>query len=85
MPAIKVTTEIDLDIDTAAKWFCGLDDDQMAKFLVKVATESLSYEGNAENQWYYLGGHLRSCSCVTEATRDMLRKWVYWMEHSDHE
>jgi hypothetical protein len=40
MPAIKVTTEIELDIDTAAKWFAHLSDDEMCRFLVAVAEEA---------------------------------------------
>lgn len=84
MPAIKVTTEIDLDIETAAKWFAGLDDDQMCKFLVEVAREAEQWQGSPDNQWYYLGGHLRNCVCSTDAAREMVRAWAYWMEHSDH-
>lgn len=84
MPAIKVTTEIELDIDTAAKWFAGLDDDQMCRFLVAVAAEAERYPSDPDNQWYYLGGHLRNCACSTEGAREMIRKWAHWMEHSTH-
>lgn len=41
---MRVTVEtsrvIDLDIDTAAAWFAGLDDDQMTKFFVAVAEQA---------------------------------------------
>lgn len=84
MATIKVTTEIDLDIDTAAKWFAGLDDDEMCRFLVAVAEEAKAYPGDPDNQWYYLGGHLNSCECATEDARGMVRKWAYWIEHSQH-
>lgn len=84
MTTIRVTTGIELDIETAAKWFAGLDDDQMCKFLVAVAAEAEKYPGSPDNQWYYLGGHLRSCKCSTEEARTMVRQWAYWMEHSDH-
>ena len=84
MHKIKVTTEIELDIETAAKWFAGLDDDAMCRFLVAVAKEAEAFQGGPENQWYYLGGHLRNCECSTEGTREMLRRWVYWMERSTH-
>jgi hypothetical protein len=85
MTTIRVTTNIELDIETAAKWFANLDDDQMCRFLVAVEAESRSYSGNPDNQWYYLGGHLRSCKCSNDETREMLRAWVHWMEHSEHE
>ncbi len=84
MPRIKIMTEIDLDIETAAKWFASLDDDQMCRFLVAVAREAKSFKGGADNQWYYLGGHLRSCECSTDDAREMIRSWVHWMENSTH-
>ena len=84
MPSIKITTEINLDIETAAKWFAGLDDDQMCKFLVAVAAESKNFPCHADNQWYYLGGHLRNCECSTDDASEMIKSWHYWMENSDH-
>ena len=86
MPRIKttVTTEIDLDIATAAKWFAELDDDQMCKFLVEVARIAEDYPNSPENQWYYLGGHLRNCECSTDAARNMVKAWAHWIDHSEH-
>lgn len=84
MATIKVTTEIELDIETAAKWFASLDDDAMCRFLVAVANEAKSYPSNPDNQWYYLGGHLRNCECSTEAAREMVKAWAYWIDHSAH-
>jgi hypothetical protein len=81
---ITVTTDIELDVETAAKWFASLDDDQMCKFLVAVAEEAKSYSSNPDNQWYYLGGHLRSCECSTNEAREMVKAWAYWIEHSNH-
>lgn len=85
MTRITVTTDIELDVETAAKWFAALDDDQMCRFLVAVAAEAGAYPSDPDNQWYYLGGHLRSCECSNEETRDMIRSWAHWMEHSTHE
>lgn len=84
MTTIRVTTDIELDIATAAKWFAGLDDDQMCRFLVAVEQEARAFEGHADSQWYYLGGHLRNCHCSNEETREMLRAWVHWMDNSEH-
>ena len=84
MPTIKVTTEIELDIETAAKWFAGLDDDEMCRFLVAVAKEAQSFKNGADSQWYYLGGHLKNCACSTEDAREMIRSWHHWMTHSEH-
>ncbi len=79
-----VTTEIELDVKTAAKWFAHLSDDEMAEFLIQVEKESRVYPSDPDNQWYYLGGHLRNCECSNDETRQMLRRWVYWMDHSNH-
>ncbi len=85
MPQITVTTKIELDISTAAKWFAALNDDEMCNFLVAVAEEAKEFSGNSDNQWYYLGGHLKNCECSTNEAREMIRSWVYWMEHSNHQ
>lgn len=81
---LTITTEITLDVPTAAKWFAQLNDDEMAEFLTAVAAEAQNYPSDPGNQWYYLGGHLRNCECVTEETREMIRSWAHWMEHSTH-
>lgn len=82
--SITVTTEIDLDVKTAAAWFANLDDDTQCRFLVAVAAEAQKWEGMPDNQWYYLGGHLRHCHCSNEETREMIRAWAHWMQHSEH-
>ncbi len=84
MATITVTTKIELDVETAAKWFAALDDDAMCKFLVAVAAEARKYPSDPDNQWYYLGGHLRNCECSTEDAREMIQRWHYWMQHSNH-
>jgi hypothetical protein len=83
-----VTTDIELGIDTAAQWFCGLDDDQMARFFVAVAgmaPQLFGSEYKAECQWWFVGGHLRRCECSTEAGREMLRRIVASMESDVHD
>jgi hypothetical protein len=84
MTSVTVTTKIELDIETAAKWFAGLDDDEMCRFLVAVAKEAEAFPCGADSQWYYLGGHLKNCACSTDATREMIKSWAHWMEHSNH-
>lgn len=79
-----VTTVIELGIDQAAEWFCGLDDDQMAKFFVAVAEGAKRWPRDADNQWYSVGGHLRNCQCSTESAREMIRSIAHYMETSEH-
>ncbi len=84
MPRVQITTLIDLDLETGAKWFASLDDDQMCRFLVLVAEEAKKFDGNPDMQWYYLGGHLRNCKCSTPEARDMIKKWAEYAATSDH-
>lgn len=79
-----VTTEIDLDVQTAAEWFSGLDDDQQTQFFVAVAEIAKSWPGSADTQWYSIGGHLRSCDCSTDDAREMIRSIARYMETSNH-
>lgn len=80
-----ITTEvtIELDIQTAAKWFSGLSDDEMCKFFVAVAAEAESWPGSAETMWWYVGRHLRECECSTELARDLIRGINRAMEHGN--
>lgn len=74
---LTVTTEITLDVETAATWFCGLSDEQQADFFInvqRVADETMG--GNPYLQWAYMMGHLRTCECSNEATRAMIREWA---------
>jgi hypothetical protein len=80
---IEMKSTVDITVDLLAQIFCSLDDDQMCKFFVKVHEEA-SKVSSFDNQWYYLGGHLRNCECSNEVTRDMLRNIVQHMETSDH-
>lgn len=80
---VELRTKVNVTVDMLAEIFCALDDDQMCKFFVKVH-EIAEKNPLFDNQWYYLGGHLKSCACSNDGTREMLRNIVHWMEHSDH-
>jgi hypothetical protein len=81
---IETRTDIDLDVKAAAKWFAGLSDDDMAEFLIEVAELAKAFPGSPDDQWYYLGGHLRNCPCATDAAREMVKAWAHWIDHSNH-
>lgn len=78
-PAIVVevkkteTLTIGLDIETAAAWFCELDDEQQADFFIAVARRAESWAVRPETQWISVGQHLRDCSCATDEAREMIR------------
>ena len=83
MTTIRVTTDIELDIETAAKWFAALNDDDMAKFFCAVAEKVKGWPHPAmspQMMWAYVGEHLATCECSTEDGRNMLRDIVHFME-----
>lgn len=80
---IELRTKVEVTVDVLADVFCALDDDAMCQFFVKVH-ERASKVPTFDNQWYYLGGHLRNCECSNDGTREMLRNIVHYMDTSDH-
>lgn len=82
---IEMMSTVDIDVETLARLFVHLDDDQMCKFFVEVHRQATEIGPQFDNQWYFLGGHLRNCKCSNEGTREMLRNIVYHMEHSTHD
>ncbi len=79
---IKIETEIALDIDVAAKWFAGLNDDEQSKFFVSVCANMQDVSAaQRETQWFAIGNHLATCECSTEEAREMIRSIVYGIDH----
>jgi len=84
---VKITTEteIEMDLDVMAKAFAHLNDDEQAKFFVKVAEIGKTFGGfGPEYQWYQIGSHLRNCECSTEAAREMIRHMHIGLEEGTH-
>jgi hypothetical protein len=67
-------TQIDLDMETAAQWFAHLTDEQQADFFVAVAKISSTWPYGGGSQWWYVGRHLRDCSCSTDEARELVRE-----------
>lgn len=81
-----VTTEIDLDIATVAKWFVNLTDDDWCGFFVAVAKETETWGPAREGAMYWATGrHLRECECSSEGARSMLHDIVHAMEYEPQE
>jgi hypothetical protein len=70
---MKVTVDIALTVEQLAEIFCGLDDDTQARFFVECAKIASSWEPHID-QFYAVGRHLRTCSCSTEAARELVRR-----------
>lgn len=75
------TTEIDLDVADAAKWFWGLTDEDQAQFLIEVDRVSRAEVGyGANSQWCYMIAHLKTCPCSNDDARQMVRDWAGFLE-----
>jgi len=78
MKPLRVQAEVKLDLETVAKWFAELDDDEQARFFVIVAKEAEEWPKGKFNfgpshQWWSIGSHLRNCECSSEGARDLVR------------
>ena len=81
--SVTVTTEIPLDVETAAKWFWGLSDEDQAQFLIEVDRISRADVGyGASTQWSYMIGHLQTCECSNDDARQMVRDWASYLERA---
>lgn len=74
MPTVEIVTKtkLTLDVQVAAKWFCGLSDEQQADFFIAVAKEAESWDQPQWDQWWLVGKHLRTCSCSTDEARELV-------------
>lgn len=70
---VSITTEIEIDLATCAKWFSALDDEQQAQFFIEVANISKTWGGcGAWSQFYRVGSHLKTCGCSTDEAREIV-------------
>jgi hypothetical protein len=74
---LSVTVDVPMTLEQLAGLFVELDDDSQAKFFVEVARLMGTWTAHERNmQEFYIGRHLRDCSCSTEDARDFLRNIV---------
>lgn len=78
---ITVTTEVDLDVETGARWFAGLDDEQQVQFFKAVAKESESWPHIPDLQWCNVGRHLAQCECSSDGARELIRSLAGHMDY----
>jgi len=62
------------DPKSMAEVFCEWDDERQAQFFIEVARVMRTWgPGKHDTQAYYIGGHLKTCSCSTEEAREFVR------------
>ena len=81
---LTVTVDVPMTLEQLAGLFVELDVAAQAKFFVEVARLMSTWTPHERNmQEFYIGRHLRDCSCSTEEARDFLRSLVDSM-NPDH-
>lgn len=75
----------DKEVQSLAERFCAMDDDAQAKFFVEVAAIMdrwpMPPSHGRSMQCWFIGRHLATCSCSTEAGREVIRDIFNSMEH----
>lgn len=80
---IEMKSTVEITVELMARIFCDMSDEDMCQFFVEVAKEA-SKVPTFDNQWYFLGGHLRNCECSTPEAREMINSIHYHMHNSAH-
>ena len=79
------TVKVPISILRLAEIFSAMDDDKQAQFFVEVAKIMNGWGvGKADNQAWYIGGHLRNCKCSTDEARELIRSLANGLEKSEH-
>ena len=81
---IEMKSTVDVTPEMLAEIFCHMDDDAQCKFFVKVGEIAAASPFNFDQQWHYLGGHLRNCECSTEPARAFIRGLYEATQTSEH-
>jgi hypothetical protein len=73
---MKLSVDVDLKLtpETLAAAFCDMDDEQQAQFFIEAARIAETWTSSSRHmQWFYVGRHLKTCTCSTEDARAMVR------------
>lgn len=70
---VKIEVELVVDVEHLAEQFAALTDDAQAQFLCFAAAR---LGAAAEDQARFIGRHLRTCECSTEAGRAFVAEIV---------
>ena len=79
---ITTTINVKVDMDMLVQLFCAMTDDEQSRFICLAAAKMEELVGTkSHNQWWYVGSHLRSCECSTDAGREMVREIVAALDY----
>jgi hypothetical protein len=81
---VEMKTTVTVTPELLAKIFCDMNDEAQCQFFVEVGRIASESAYNFDQQWYFLGGHLRNCECSTQHARDFIRGLYESMQTSTH-
>lgn len=87
MEKVKATisAEIEVTPEMLAEWFCALNDDGQARFIVAVDRTMRSWGAfERDSQIWSIGGHLRSCGCSTPEAVEFVTDLAIAAKESNH-
>lgn len=72
---MKLTVNVELTPLNLAEAFTEMNDEEQAQFFIEV-TAIMGRWGSSRRsqQAYYIGGHLRTCTCSNDAARMLVRE-----------
>lgn len=82
---VEMKSTVNVTPELLAEMFCGMDDDAQCKFFVEVGRIASESKFNFDQQWHFLGGHLRNCECSTQHARDFIAGLYHSMQTSTHQ
>jgi hypothetical protein len=75
---MKITVEAEFTPLMLAEAFCDMGDEDQAQFFIEcTAIMGRWGPGKREMQAHYIGGHLKTCACSNEKTRDFIGEIAY--------
>lgn len=72
--SVQLSAQVDLTPRQIAEAFAELGDEEQAQVFIEVAAIAEGWEHQNMDQWYAVGRHLVTCSCSTEAARELVRR-----------
>ena len=67
-----VPAQVEFTPRLLAEVFADMSDEAQAQFFIDLAEIAATWRLDPHPQWFLIGRHLRTCSCATEASRDVV-------------
>lgn len=69
---VPITVKVEMTPALLAQAFADMSDEAQAQFFIDVAAIAATWGPDPHHQWYLVGRHLRTCSCATDESRELV-------------